>query len=200
MPESDPSDGEINDVDEFLREFDDIGYDETLIGLVGEGYDANAPGDQEVADLLGAWRDDVRQTPTNESQLPSAHTVSGRLPPAITGGTLSISENAAALADIAADTTVAGSCVLTTTSLTDDIMPTLQEALGTLEDDSAQAVVLLGNGASAQAVGAAGEAAKSALGAVLASIQAGMQRVEEARAAAQVFYGAVREAAERHSS
>lgn len=96
MPESDPSDGEINDVDEFLREIDNIERDETLIELVGDGYDVNAPGDQAVADLLGAWRDDVRQVPVERSQLPSAHTASGRMPPASIGGTLSATEDAAA--------------------------------------------------------------------------------------------------------
>jgi hypothetical protein len=101
MPESDPGDGAIDDVDEFMRDIDNIERDETLIELVGEGYDLNAPGDQAVADLLGAWRDDVTSVPVDESRLPSAHTARGELPPApTTGGTMSASDDAAALRSI----------------------------------------------------------------------------------------------------
>lgn len=97
MPESDPGDGEIGDAEEFLRELDRVEYDDTLLGLVGEGYDVNAPGDQAVADFLGTWRDDVRRVPLDRSQMPSAHTARGELPPGpTTGGTVSATEDAAA--------------------------------------------------------------------------------------------------------
>lgn len=101
MPESDPDNGEIDDVEEFMRDIDNIERDETLIELVGEGYDVNAPGDQAVADLLGAWRDDVTGVPVDESRLPSAHTARGRMPPApTTGGTMSFEELAEEFAGI----------------------------------------------------------------------------------------------------
>lgn len=98
MPESDPDNGEINDVDEFMREIDNIERDETLIDFVGQGYDVNAPGDQAVADLLGAWRDDVAGAPVDESRLPSAHTARGKLPPApTTGGIMGTTQENAAV-------------------------------------------------------------------------------------------------------
>lgn len=109
MRESDPSDGEIDDVEEFLREFDRVEYDETLLDLVGDGYDVNAPGDQDVADLLGAWRDRVREAPIDETRMPSAHTARGELPHArTTGGTVSISDNAAQIGQLSQDESIAG--------------------------------------------------------------------------------------------
>jgi hypothetical protein len=131
MPENDdPGVGEINDVEEFLREFDRVEYDETLIELVGQGYDVNAPGDQAVADLLGAWRDDVNQVPVDASRLPSAHTADGRMPPApTTGGPVSAMDEAAKLREIAQYTSAKGMAQQILDDLT-SVMEQITNALG----------------------------------------------------------------------
>ncbi len=132
MPESDPGDdGEINDVEEFMREFDNIERDETLIELLGEGYDVNALGDQPVADLLGAWRDDVTSVPVDESRLPSAHTASGRMPPAPTiGGTMSIQEDAEQLRNIASSQDFPTGLLRAADSKFDEIVAQVQNIVG----------------------------------------------------------------------
>src|SRR5436190_9004204 len=137
MPESDPGDdGEINDVEEFMREFDNIEHDETLIELLGEGYDVNAPGDQAVADLLGAWRDDVTGVPVDESRLPSAHTADGRMPPApTTGGNLSISDNAARLSLIGGDQGAAGAFQSAEQVMNEQVLGTLMNVVQGLPGD-----------------------------------------------------------------
>lgn len=93
-------DGEIDDVDEFLNTLGQVEYDEQLVGLIGDGYNVNSPGDQPVADLLSAWRDDIASEPTNVSKLPSGRTDKYGNPPTNTGGKVSISDDAAALRTI----------------------------------------------------------------------------------------------------
>lgn len=151
MPESDDPGGEIDDVDEFLREFDNVERDETLLELLGEGYDVNAPGDQAVADLLGAWRDDVTAVPVDESRLPSAHTVDGRMPPApITGGSMSFSDEAEQLRAVA--------------SSREFPIALIQQASQSFDDMFAQCSQILGaQSQHTQTVGGAIEAAKAAL-------------------------------------
>lgn len=170
MPDSDPSDGEITDADEFLREIGNIERDETLIDFIGQGYDVNAPGDQDVADLLGAWRDGVGRAPVNV-ELPSAAIARGAVPRAPTrGGTMSIAEDAAHLAALAGSTAERGA---------------VQQAMQGVEDIRAQAMSLLGsNAAQGAAVGGAAEAARAAL--------------EAADGAIAVFLAAISDAASYH--
>lgn len=173
MPENDPRDGEINDVDEFLRELDRVDYDETLVGLVGQGYDVNAPGDQAVADLLGAWRDDVNRVPIDESQLPSAHTASGRMPPAATiGGTMSIQEDAEQLRNIASSQDFPTGLLRAADSKFDEIVAQVQNIVG----DQSQHL---------EKVRGAAEIAKD--------------KIDEAIAATMNFEAAIHDAADGHA-
>jgi hypothetical protein len=199
MPENDPSDGEINDVDEFLREFDRIDYDETLVGLVGQGYDVNAPGDQAVADLLGAWRDDVNRVPIDESQLPSVHTASGRMPPAsTTGGTLSISDNAARLAVIGSDQGAAGAFQSAEQAMNDQILGTLMNVVEGLPGDVNGAVEALGSSPAAGEIQSMGEHAAGAVEDAISLVQAAIAGIQQAAEHERVFRQGVQAAAQRH--
>lgn len=163
MPESDPSDGEITDADEFLREIGNIERDETLIDFVGQGYDVNTPGDQDVADLLGAWRDDVGRAPVNV-ELPSAAIARGETPRAPTrGGTMSIAEDAARLRSIELP------------------FGAIQQAQQMLDSALEQAVMILGNDAAgAQAVQGAIQAAKQEIDGGYSMVQEVENQLEQA--------------------
>lgn len=219
MPESDPDNGEINDVDEFLREVDQIDYDETLVDLVGQGYDVNAPGDQAVADLLGAWRDDVARVPVDSSRLPSAHTARGELPPTA-GGTLSIAEHAARLYIIGNDEAPATGAHVAGDNLTGIAIPdleqtvlaALQQGSQSLDSHIGTALACVGEGEDHQQIGGAGEHAKQAYATAIAAaaaaaeaakdVAAKVQGAQQAAAAAEeatrAFLGVVKEIAQKH--
>jgi hypothetical protein len=198
MPENDdPGVGESNDVEEFLREFDRVEYDETLIGLVGQGYDVNAPGDQAVADLLGAWRDDVGRVPVDESRFPSAHTASGKMPP-ITGGTrrMPINEDAAQVATMANDTTALsalGSCK----ERLDDALAAIAHASDHVASSAGTAANLLG-GAEGETVNGQGQQVVQELSNLSGQIQAAIALAGDAEGYANAFNTALRDAAQRH--
>lgn len=100
MPEKDP-DGEIDDVDEFLHTIGPVERDEAILNILGEGYPLpNLPGpavDQDIADMLGTWRDNVNSEPIRDTATGQEHPMGGPWPPTNTGGTVAISEDAARL-------------------------------------------------------------------------------------------------------
>jgi hypothetical protein len=84
MPESDPDDGESDDpfVLDLMRDLSNVGYDDAFIDVIGSGHDveyAKPSADQDLADMLTAWRNDVDREPLN-LDLPSGPTARGELP------------------------------------------------------------------------------------------------------------------------
>ncbi|RSN26517.1 hypothetical protein DMC63_01390 [Streptomyces sp. WAC 05977] len=103
MPSRDPDDGEIDDVEEFLNTLDAVAHDEVLLSLLGEGRNLDVPGDvvdQQIANALSSWRGDVDREPMRDEAIGQKHPAGGEWPPATTGGTMSATDDAAALRSI----------------------------------------------------------------------------------------------------
>lgn len=97
MPENDEPTEDA--VDEFLAELDDIGHDDALLDVIGEGYDVEVPGDQAVVDMLSSWNRDVSTEPSADltERALRGERSTGSLLPSTTGETMSVQENAAEL-------------------------------------------------------------------------------------------------------
>lgn len=103
MPTRDPDDGEIDNVDEFLNTIGAVEHDEALISLLGEGYDLNVPSsdvDQDIADMLSTWRDEINREPIRDTATGREHPAGGEWPPTLTGGNMSVEDKAGALRNI----------------------------------------------------------------------------------------------------
>ncbi|MFD5245029.1 hypothetical protein ACFWIW_10820 [Amycolatopsis sp. NPDC058340] len=104
MPPRDPDDGEIDDVQEFLDTLGEVEYDDVLLSLLGDGGNLDVPGDvvdQQLANALSGWRNDVDREPVRDEAIGQKHPAGGEWPPAITGGTVSVQDDAAQLRNIA---------------------------------------------------------------------------------------------------
>ncbi len=157
MPDSDDGEEEINDLDEFLNTIDDIERDDTLVDLLGQGYDVAASGDQDVADMLGTWRDEIDTEPVRNLIEPA---LGGHHSP---GGTMSISDDAEALRAIGVPTGA------------------LQQALLDLDSVLEQASQLLGsNGAGLSIIEQAVGQAKQAVSTAFEQVQAVTNALQDA--------------------
>jgi hypothetical protein len=197
MPESDPGDGEIGNAEEFLRELDRVEYDDTLLGLVGDGYDVNAPGDQAVADFLGAWRDDVRRVPLDRSQMPSAHTARGSLPPTLTPGEpMSIMDDAQHIGAMSNDHT-AISAIKTAKQHLLDAIQALVGAQQHITDTAGTAAALLG-GPDGEQIQGQGQQAAQEVSNLTEQIDAADKTADDVVRFATAFNAVLREQATKH--
>jgi hypothetical protein len=100
MPTGDPDDGEIGDVDEFLGTLGEVEYDDVLLSLLGDGGNLDVPGDdveQQLTNLLSGWRNDGDREPVRDEAIGQKHPQGGEWPSNTTGGTMSATDDAAAL-------------------------------------------------------------------------------------------------------
>lgn len=163
MPENDEPDA----VEQFMQDLANVGRDDALLDLLGQGYQVETPGDQTVTDMLGGWSRDITAEPATDvgdRALRGEHSP-GSLLPTTTGGTVSSIEDRAqqllALADKAPSAD-------------------LQQLMSGIEAWNREVAALLGNSSGAAAINGAVQQALQTCGQLLQAVELMKQAAREA--------------------
>ncbi|MFD6073535.1 hypothetical protein [Amycolatopsis lurida] len=134
MPSRDP-DGEIDDVDEFLGTLGEVEYDDVLLSILGEGGNLDVSGnvvDQQLANALSSWRDDGDREPVRDEAIGQKHPTGAAWPPATTGGTVSVQDEAERLRSLAASREIPIEILNQASERLDGLMGQVREILGSM--------------------------------------------------------------------